>query len=60
MRWLQYEGRSGSRVFLSSSIVCEMKELLSKLFFSRSFVTIISTSSRGPRVEETPPFRIDL
>ncbi len=27
IRWLQYEGRSGSRAFLSSSMVCEMKEL---------------------------------
>ncbi len=61
MRWLQYEGRSGSRAFLSSSMVCEMKEeLLRKLSFSRSFVTIISPSLRGPSVEKTPPFRIDV
>ncbi len=60
MRWLQYEGRWGSRVFLSSSMVCEMKELLSKLDFARSFVTSMSTSSRGPGVEEALLFRIDL
>ncbi len=60
MRWLQYEGRSGSRAFLLSSIVCEMKELLSKFAFSRSFATITSPSLRCPRVEETPPFKIDL
>ncbi len=60
MTWLQYEGRSDSRAFLSSSMVCEMKELLNKLAFSRSFVTIISPLLRGPSVEETPPFTIDL
>ncbi len=60
MRWLQYEGRSGSQAGLSLSMVCEMKELLSKLAFSRSFVTIMSSSFRGPSVEDTPPFRIDL
>jgi len=60
MRWLQYGGRLGSEAFFSSSMVCETKELLSKLAFSRSFVTIMSSSLRGPSVGETPPFRIDL
>jgi hypothetical protein len=60
MRWLQYGGRLGSEAFFSLSMVWETKELLSKLAFSRSFVTIMSSSLRGPSVGETPPFKIDL
>ncbi len=41
MRWLQYEGRSDSKAFLSSSMVSEIRELLSKLAFLRLFVTYL-------------------